>query len=481
MRLLPCLSPALVLGCGLLLATLPAAAQESGQLEFRNAPWTGDFDGMLERRLLRALVVPSRTGYFLEEGIQYGASYDGMKAFEDEINRKYKKTALKGLKFHVVFIPTSRDNLIPALLAGKGDVALAQITITPKRLAQIDFSEPTARNVREIVVTGPNSPAIATLDDLAGNEVFTRKSSSYWEHLEDLNRRFKKEGKEFVKLRAAPEELEDEDLLEMLNAGLIKVVVVDRYLALLWAQVLPDIRVHENIEVNAGGDFGWMMRKNSPKLKAEVDAFVKTHGQGTLFGNTIIKKYAGSTKFVKNAASPEELAKYQKLVDLFRKYAGQYKLDYLLMMAQGYQESRLDHGVKSPVGAVGVMQIMPATGTDLKVGDINQLEPNIHGGVKYVRDLIDRYYANEPMTEMDKVLFAFASYNAGRGRISQIRKQAAEKGLDANVWLHNVEVLAPVETRTYVSNIFKYYIAYKLVSEEEEERRRVREEMKKAQ
>jgi len=462
---------------GTFAATIPIVAQEerSGELEFRNTPWTGDFDGMLERRHLRALVVPSRTGYFLDEGVQYGASYDGMKAFEDEINNKYKKTKLNGLKFHVVFVPTSRENLIPALLAGKGDVALAQLTITPKRLEQVDFSEPTARNVREIVVTGPGSPAIATLDDLSGQDIFVRRSSSYYEHLVDLNRKFGAEGKKPAKLKTAPEELEDEDLLEMLNAGLLKVVVVDRYLALLWAQVLPDLKVHENIEVNAGGDFGWMIRKNSPQLKAEVDAFVKTHGQGTAFGNTIIKKYAGSTKFIKNAAAPEELAKFQKLVDLFRKYSGQYNLDYLLMMAQGYQESRLDHGVKSPVGAVGVMQIMPTTGGELKVGDINQLEPNIHGGVKYVRDLIDRYYANEPMTEMDKVLFAFGSYNAGRGRINQIRKQATEKGLDPNVWLHNVEVLAPLETRTYVANIFKYYIAYKLVTEEEEDRRKAKE------
>jgi len=155
------------------------------------------------------------------------------------------------------------------------------------------------------------------------------------------------------------------------------------------------------------------------------------------------------------------------LAEFFRKYSDQYSIDWLLMMAQGYQESRLDQQAKSSVGAVGVMQIMPATGKDLDVGDIRREEENIHGGVKYIRFMIDQYYAKEPMTELNKGLFAFAAYNAGPGRISQLRKEAAEKGLDPNVWFDNVERVAAQrigrETVQYVSNIYKYYIAYSLV------------------
>jgi membrane-bound lytic murein transglycosylase MltF len=116
------------------------------------------------------------------------------------------------------------------------------------------------------------------------------------------------------------------------------------------------------------------------------------------------------------------------------------------------------------VGAVGVMQVMPATGKELEVGDISKTQPNVEAGVKYMRVMIDRYYANEPMTELDKVLFTFASYNAGPGRIAQLRKEAVKRGLDPNVWFNNVEYVAAdkigAETVTYVSNIYKYYIAY---------------------
>lgn len=150
------------------------------------------------------------------------------------------------------------------------------------------------------------------------------------------------------------------------------------------------------------------------------------------------------------------------------------------MMAQGYQESRLDQQAKSPVGAIGVMQLMPATGQDMKVGDIKQTDPNIEAGVKYMRFMMDQYFKDEPMDRLNKGLFAFASYNAGAGRIRSLRREAAKKGLDPNVWFNNVErvVAAKIgrETVTYVSNIYKYYVAYTLVVEEMAEKAKAKGE-----
>ena len=305
-----------------------------------------------------------------------------------------------------------------------------------------------------------------------------RKSSSYWEHLERLNDRFKKEGKAALTLRAAPEDLEDEDLLEMLNAGLFGIAVVDDYKLDIWSKIYPKIKARPDLVVSSGGELAWAIRPNSPQLKAELDAFLKTHRQGTTFGNTLLKRYLGSTKFVADARSPEELKKFQIVIDTFRKYADKYSVDFLLMMAQGYQESRLDQKVKSPVGAVGVMQVMPATGKELAVGDISQLEPNIHAGVKYMRFMIDRYYADEPMDGLNKGLFTFASYNAGPARIRQLRQEAGRRGLNPNIWFSNVEVVAAekigAETVTYVSNIYKYYIAYRMVLEDLERQKKPR-------
>jgi membrane-bound lytic murein transglycosylase MltF len=463
-------------------ATAPqhAAATDATKLPAGLRPWKGDWDGIVKRRTMRVLVVPSRTFYFVDKGTQRGISYDVFRGFEDEINRKQKT---KALKFHVTFIPVPRDELIPALRNGRGDVAAANLTITEAREKLVDFSGPLMTGVRELVVTGPQSPALKTLDDLSGQEVYVRKSSSYFEHLEALNARFVAAGRKPVKLTLASENLEDEDLLEMLNAGLVPAIVVDSHKASFWTQVFPKIVVHDDVSVHEGDDIAWAFRENSPQLKAVLDDFIRTHGKGTLFGNTLLKRYLQNAKYVKDATTPDELRKFEQTVALFRKYAEQYDLDYLLMMAQGYQESRLDQSAKSQVGAIGVMQVMPATGKDLKVGDIAQIEPNIHAGVKYIRFMIDNYYEKEPMDRLDKGLFAFASYNAGPGRIQSLRAEAAKRGLDPNRWFKQVELVVAEkvgqETVTYVANIYKYYIAYKLLTEAEAEKRQAREALQK--
>jgi membrane-bound lytic murein transglycosylase MltF len=227
----------------------------------------------------------------------------------------------------------------------------------------------------------------------------------------------------------------------------------------------------------------WAIRKGSPQLKAAADDFAARHAKGTAIGNQVQARYFKNAKYVKDAASEAERKKFLALIQYFKKYGDKYDVDWLLMAAQGYQESQLNQAVKSPVGAIGVMQVMPKTGNDLKVGDIKETEANIHAGVKYMRWMIDQYYGKEPMTKLDKALFAFASYNAGAGRISQLRKEAAKRGLNPNVWFHNVEYVAAekigAETVTYVSNIYKYYITYNLIMEARAERDKAAEKMKK--
>jgi membrane-bound lytic murein transglycosylase MltF len=448
-------------------------------------PWTGDLDGMIKRRFIRVLTVYSKTFYTVDKGIQRGAAYDAGTLFVEDLNKKLakeKKLEQKHLKVRVLFIPVGRGELLPALAAGKGDIAMAGLGVTEERQKLVDFSSPLVPKVSVVVVSGPASPAISSVDDLAGKEVFVRKSSVHYELLTALNKRFAAEKKPAVVIKEAPEELEDEDLLEMVNAGLIPFTATADFLVNFWKQVFPNIRGHGGIALLTGGNMAWAMRKGSPQLKAAADDFVARHAKGTSIGNQILARYFKNAKYVKDAGSEAERKKFFALVQYFQKYGDQYDVDWLLMGAQGYQESQLNQAVKSPVGAIGVMQVMPATGKELGVGDISEVEANIHAGVKYMRWMIDQYYGKEPMTKLDKALFAFASYNAGAGRIAQLRKEAAKRGLDPNVWFHNVEYVAAekigAETVTYVSNIYKYYIAYKLIMEAKEERDQAVEKLK---
>jgi membrane-bound lytic murein transglycosylase MltF len=440
---------------------------------------------MIERRAIRVLTVYSKTIYFSDKGAQHGIAVDYARLFEEELNKNMaaeKKLKHKHMKVQMVFIPVRRDELLPGLIAGKGDIAAAALTITPGQQKLVDFTAAGLSNVSEVVVSGPASPTVAGLADLSGKEVFVRKSSSYYESLVALNEKFAAEKKPPVTLKEAPETLEDEDLLEMLNAGLVSLVIVDKQLADFWKQIFPQLVVHDNIAVRTGGEKAWAIRTGSPQLKTILDDFATRHKVGTSTGNQLLLRYLKNVKYVKNAASEEERKKFLALIQFFQKYGDQYDVDWVLMGAQGYQESRLNQNAKSPVGAIGVMQVMPATGKDMKVGDITEIEANIHAGIKYMRWMIDHYYGNEPMTKLDKALFAFASYNAGAGRISKLRKEATKRGLDPNVWFHNVEYVAAEkigqETVTYVTNIYKYYIAYRLILESRTARKEAIETIK---
>ncbi len=463
--------------CGGLALAQPAPKQPTpGTLTIdltQAKPWTGDLDRMIDRRTIRVLTTHSKTFYFSDKGVHRGIVVDYFRLFEEDLNKKLaaegKLKKKKNLKVRVVFIPVRRDQLLAGLVAGKGDIAAANLTITPERQKLVGFSAAGLSNVSEVVVTGPASPKVATLDELAGKEVFVRKSSSYYDSLVALNTRFAVEKKAPVKIKEAPETLEDEDLLEMLNAGLVTVVVVDKHIADFWKQVLPQLSVHDSVAVRTGGQIAWAMRKGSPQLKTRVDDFANRNKVGTAVGNQLLTRYLKNVKYVNNAASEEERKKFLALVRYFQKYGDKYNVDWVLMGAQGYQESQLDQNAKSHVGAIGVMQIMPATAREMNVGDVREIEANIHAGIKYMRWMIDRYYEKEPMTPLDKALFAFASYNAGAGRISSLRKEAARRGLDPNVWFRNVEYVVAEkigqETISYVSNIFKYYIGYRLIQE----------------
>ena len=389
--------------------------------------------------------------------------------FEKEINEKLE-TGLSNL--NVLIIPVTRDHLLPAIVDGYGDIAAANLTITPERLESVDFSAPFLTGVDEIVVTGPAAPELTTPDDLAGQELFVRPSSSYYESLVRLNDRFRSEGKREVVLTPADEYLEDEDLLEMVNAGLLPMVVVDSTKAEFWSQIFDNLEPRPDLTVNTGGEIAWAFRKDSPRLRNVVNEFVSTHRQGSLMGNIVLNRYLRSTDWVRNSLTAVEMERFDSMVEYFQRYAGEYGFDWLMVAAQGYQESRLDQSARSQVGAVGVMQILPSTAADPSVGipDIEVLENNIHAGVKYLRFMRDSYFADEGLDSLNGALLSFAAYNGGPNRIARLRLEAAEIGLDPNLWFDNVELVVSKrigrETVQYVSNIYKYYVAYRLIADQ---------------
>lgn len=450
------------------------------KLELLVDTWHGDLDAMVERRVIRVLVVSGSPQFFYFRGKPRGMVSELLAMFQRDLNASLGRRLDQ---VEVVPMPVSRDHLVPALLAGHADLVAADLTITNARSALVDFSVPFATGVDEVVVFAPGLGAdVKTLDGLSGRSVYVRKSSSYYEHLSVLNVDLISRGKAPIDVIEANELLRTEDILEMVNGQLVDATVVDSYKAGYWSAIFTDMVVRDDLVVHEGGKIAWAFRKDSPKLAAAVNEFVRGHRQGTLIGNVLISRYLGNLHWVRNSTSDRGLDILQPLLEDFEASGAENGLDPLMLAAQAYQESELDHSKKSPAGAVGIMQIKPSTAADSNVGidDISEPGDNIRAGARYLRFLIDRYFSDDEIDELQGWFFALAAYNAGPARIQRLRRQAAAEGYDPNRWLDNVEVIVARkigrETVRYVRNVFKYYVAYKLAWEHREAQRAVASE-----
>jgi len=432
-----------------------------------------DLPGIRQRGILRALVSYSRTDFFLQGARPQGLFVELLNQYETYLNKERKHNAPK---ITIKYVPVTFDRLIPALLAGEGDIAVGHLTVTPARERRIDFAKDERAKVDELLVMHQRVEGIHALEDLSGRSVYVKRASSYAEHLQALNTYFASLDRQPVDIRLADPHLVTEDLIELVNAGVIELTVADDFRARIWETVLENIVVRDDVKINEGGYVGWGVRKENPELLKNLKAFARKVQSGTRLGNILFRRYYGNTRWIKNPLAETERNKLAQLTELFFKYGQQYNFDWLAVLAQAYQESGLDHSVVSPAGAVGIMQLLPTTAADPNVGivDIKDLEQNIHAGTKYLAFLRDRYYSGPDFDEENRFAFSWAAYNAGPARVRSMRRRAEQMGLNPNRWFGNVEYAALAivgrETYRYVRNIFKYYITYKIIGNIGQER-----------
>ncbi|MEM8765832.1 MAG: transporter substrate-binding domain-containing protein [Pseudomonadota bacterium] len=430
-----------------------------------------DLEGLKERGILRVLVGYSHTHYFMDGLHIRGISAENLKQFEPFL---HKQLGRPKPRVSILPIPVARDQMIEFLAEGRGDIAIGNITITPDRAERVDFSVPLRRNVSEIIVHHEAVKGIDELNDLAGRQLHLRSSSSFMTSVGYLNVMLTSQGLAPVQIVPLDEHLQTEDVLELVSAGAVGLTVVDDHMAEFWAEVLDGIVVRKDLVLSAEREIAWAIRSDFTGMKPIVDAFVRSHRQGTLVGNVLTQRYLKENRYVFNASASADRRRFQSMADLFRRYSQEYDFDWLLIAAQGYQESRLVQSKRSHAGAVGVMQLLPTTAASpaVAIPNIEELEANIHAGHRYLRHIADRYFDEPDLSELDRQLLSFAAYNAGPTRISRLRREAARRGLDPNVWFGQVErVVAEkvgMEPVIYVRNIFKYYVTYRLMQDADE-------------
>jgi membrane-bound lytic murein transglycosylase MltF len=429
-----------------------------------SVPRLGDLDAMVARGEIRVLTSFTLGSYFIDRGEQRGTVYELSQVLEEYVR---KKVGADARRLRITIIPVRRDQILPYLVEGHGDVAFANLTITPGRSQVVDFSYPFTTKGRELLVTAPGQAEISSIEDLAGKEIVVPVASSYFESAVAMNMKLMKGGHEPMRITVSDPRLEIEDLVEMLDSDLLPMTIADDHRMRLWSRVFKKVKVHENIVFRENASIALAMRQESPQLKKMLDGFVRENRVGTLITNMLLTQFTEYTGWVKPALERNPFRRFEQLAGLFRTYGLQYDIDWLMLASFAFQESGFDQDARSHVGAVGVMQVMPSTAADRRVSieNIDQLENNVHAGTKYLALLRSHYFSDEDLDATERMLFTMAGYNAGPNRINRLRRVAESRGLDPNIWFNNVELVVAAqvgrEPINYVSNIYRYYIVYK--------------------
>ncbi|PHN87670.1 lytic transglycosylase F [Vibrio splendidus] len=424
----------------------------------------GDFDVLQKKGVVRVLVSGDVGFYHIENGKPKGILAEQIHYFQRTL--KVRDPLLR-----VQVIPVERSELLSALNQGRGDIAVANLTVTKEREQLVDFSIPIRSDIDELLVTNHSTPLLTDITQLQGKEVWLKQNSSYISSVHTVNNQLEQNGMVPIYIHLLNNNIQDLELLDLIKRGKITATIVDSHKLELWGNLEQDIRIHKDLAFRHNADIAWAIRKNNPQLKAQIDQYLQDSKQGTLLGNVIDNRYLESITWMNRASNALQNEEREKLEELFVAYGEKYEINWLILLAMAFQESGLDNTKISHRGAVGIMQVMPKTARDwyVDIDDVYDLESNIHAGSKYLRFIYDRYFDLPELSDIDKIHFSLAAYNAGPAKIRRMRVLAAKQGFNPNKWFNHVEVIArkniSQEPVKYVANINRYFTIYQRLDE----------------
>ena len=428
-------------------------------------PHTDDLPAMIDRRTVRVLTTYSLSSFFVVEGQGHGFEYSLAKEYERFLNRGYTRRDLHTV---IEYIPVPEALLVPCLLRGIGDIIAAGRSINHKPDPGTRYTEPYLTDVHHVFVTHKDAPAIKTLEDLSDRQIIIRPIRHHLETILKVNEQLGQKRLPPIRLVRAHTYLTAEDMLELINAGIFELSIVENHIADTWATVMPNVRISNHLLAEQRSSVAWLVRAENPMLRESLNRFLERYRKGTLHGNIYFDRYFNNIRWIKNPLAPTEQERFAAFAPLFKKYGQQYGIDWMLLVAIAFQESGLDPKVRSHAGAVGLMQVLPSTASDkrIQIQNIEDIENNIHAGTKYLALLRDTYFKDLKDFPSTQMRFSLAAYNAGPLKINRSRKAALKMGFDPNRWFQHGEFAAlkyiGQEPVRFVSNVNKYYLAYTL-------------------
>lgn len=431
-----------------------------------------DLDKLLEKKVIRVLVVYDGVNYYFEDGHQAGLSVALMGKFKKYIDDKYLNNSK--LKLEIQYVPVPEDQIYGMLKRGMGDIAANFLVPREKQIEGISFTSNLMDNVSEILITNKNFPKIKNIKQLSGITVYVKKSSKAIDILKQINVLFDSLHIKRVNIVKIDNVIPDYELVSAVQRGDFAATVLNSAKSHIWQWIFPDVIFHNEYSLSRDDTINWAVNSNNKNLLVLINDFISLYNINTASGKKIINSYlypqSNSDKKYKKVQDIETMGlnfeDFERYKSVFKKYGEKYNLDWRLLLCQAYQESSLKQNAKSSKGAVGILQVSPSLVKHFHNGEnaFDTIEGNVQVGTMYLRYIIDNYFSDFYLDAYNQMAFSLAAYNAGPGRIAFYRKKAKEAGLDSNVWFGNVEKIVAEngfkETITYVSNILKRYQAY---------------------
>ncbi|CRM21001.1 transglycosylase SLT domain-containing protein [Pseudomonas sp. 25 R 14] len=450
---------ALLMVCLTLLLPTAAVARLDGPLEVTKTGKVRDLAEIRSSRTLRVLVNQSRNSSGEVQGQSIGAEYHRLRAFEHYLNGRVRD----GQEINLKIIPKAKDQLLGALARGEGDLVAPGELLDATGAHKISSSDPIASDVPLWLVGLKGERRFTRLEQLSGRTLALTTGSAAGEAVNQINQKLALRKLPPVKVEWVDPSLAVEDVLEMVQAGIFHLTIVERPIAERWSKVLPKLRFDRQVAISEPGEEYWFVRQDASMLRASIDRFLKTYktpsDQDVAFQRIYRRLYK-----VRYPLARADRQRLEKLRPVLQKHAREQGMDWLNLAALAYKESSLNPAAKSGSGPTGLMQITPSAAQRVGVNNIQTLDSNVQAGARYLALIRRKFFASPKLNERERMAFVLAAYNMGPERVQGMRAEARRRGLNPNQWFFQVERIAMEQVGmggvSYVNSVNKYYLAF---------------------
>ncbi|MCY1272119.1 Membrane-bound lytic murein transglycosylase F [compost metagenome] len=409
--------------------------------------------------VLRVLVNQSRNSFGEIHGEPIGIEYRRLRAFEQYLN-----DSSPGRKpLSIRFIPKAKDQLLAALQRGEGDLVAPGEVLLARDGTNVSASLAWQRQVPLVLIARQGNRRYARLEQLAGRSITLPAGSAAGEAIRKVNERLALKHLRPMTIEWLDPSLAVEDVLELVNAGIVDFSVVEQPIAERWAKVFGKLRVDRQLVFDDRESMTWFVRRDAPMLRASVNRFLKEYRAPADQDVAFQRLYRRAYK-VRNPLQVADRKRLESLRPTLQRYAEENRLDWLALAAVAFKESSLNASARGAGGATGLMQITPAAARAVGVGSVQQKDNNVQAASKYMAMLRRKFFASPRLKERDRLAFILAAYNLGPERVQGLRAEARRRGLDPNQWFFQVERVAAEQMGmgvvNYVSSVNKYYVAF---------------------